>query len=114
MLKNEQEVTASINELYAIAEKAKDRPGVVMLQWFVTEQMEEVERVLAEIGAQHIPQILVYNKLDLLEPSQRPRELQDWLPYFLAIASSSFSALSFSVCALRSDTSASSACRVRK
>ncbi|MBB3196368.1 GTPase HflX [Roseateles terrae] len=46
----------------------------------LTEQMEEVERVLAEIGAQHIPQILVYNKLDLLEPTQRPRELQDWLP----------------------------------
>ncbi|MBB3280315.1 GTPase HflX [Mitsuaria sp. BK037] len=45
----------------------------------LTEQMEEVERVLAEIGAQHIPQILVYNKLDLLEPTQRPRQLQDWL-----------------------------------
>ena len=41
VLKNEQEVTASINELYTLAEKAKDRPGVVMLQWFVTEQMEE-------------------------------------------------------------------------
>jgi GTP-binding protein HflX len=45
----------------------------------LTEQMEEVERVLAEIGAEHIPQILVYNKLDLLEPTQRPRALQDWL-----------------------------------
>ena len=45
----------------------------------LTEQMEEVERVLAEIGAQHIPQILVYNKLDLLEDNQRPRQLQDWL-----------------------------------
>ena len=41
VLKNEQDVTASINDLYAMAEKAKDRPGVVMLQWFVTEQMEE-------------------------------------------------------------------------
>ena len=45
----------------------------------LTEQMEEVERVLAEIGAQHIPQVLVYNKLDLLEETQRPRQLQDWL-----------------------------------
>ncbi|WP_084451769.1 GTPase HflX [Roseateles chitosanitabidus] len=45
----------------------------------LTEQMEEVERVLAEIGAEYIPQILVYNKLDLLEPTQRPRALQDWL-----------------------------------
>ena len=41
VLKNEQEVTTSINELYTMAEKAKDRPAVVMLQWFVTEQMEE-------------------------------------------------------------------------
>jgi ferritin len=41
VLKNEQEVTASINDLYAVAEKTKDRPATVMLQWFVTEQMEE-------------------------------------------------------------------------
>ena len=41
VLKNEQEVTASINQLYTMAEKAKDRPAVVMLQWFVTEQVEE-------------------------------------------------------------------------
>ncbi|MBX3606329.1 MAG: GTPase HflX [Piscinibacter sp.] len=41
------------------------------------EQMDEVERVLGEIGAAEIPQVLVYNKLDRLEPSQRPRVLQD-------------------------------------
>lgn len=41
------------------------------------EQMAEVQRVLAEIGAHEIPQILVFNKLDKLEPSQRPRMLQD-------------------------------------
>ena len=41
------------------------------------EQMHEVQRVLAEIGAAHIPQLLVYNKVDLLEPSQRPREASD-------------------------------------
>lgn len=46
----------------------------------LTEQMEEVERVLAEIGAQHVPQILVYNKADLLAPHQQPRQAQDWLP----------------------------------
>lgn len=50
VLKNEQEVTASINELYALAEKAKDRPGVVMLQWFVTEQMEEEAAARAVLG----------------------------------------------------------------
>ena len=41
ILKNEQDVTESINNLYAVAEKTKDRPATVMLQWFVTEQMEE-------------------------------------------------------------------------
>jgi GTP-binding protein HflX len=41
------------------------------------EQIAEVERVLAEIGADTIPQILVYNKLDRLDASQRPRVLTD-------------------------------------
>jgi len=43
------------------------------------EQQMEVERVLEEIGAQGIPQVLVYNKLDRLEPAQRPRVLRDEL-----------------------------------
>ena len=43
------------------------------------EQMVEVERVLDEIGAAGIPQILVYNKQDMLEENQRPRVPQDWL-----------------------------------
>ncbi|MCW5664327.1 MAG: GTPase HflX [Piscinibacter sp.] len=43
------------------------------------EQMAEVERVLEEIGAGRIPQVLVYNKVDRLEPSQRPRVLRDEL-----------------------------------
>ena len=50
VLKNEQEVTGSINELYTMAEKAKDRPAVVMLQWFVTEQMEEEAAARAVLG----------------------------------------------------------------
>lgn len=41
------------------------------------EQIEEVERVLAEIGADRIPQVLVFNKLDLLPDVQRPREMRD-------------------------------------
>jgi GTP-binding protein HflX len=40
-------------------------------------QRDEVERVLAEIGAQDVPQIVVYNKLDAL-PAQ-PRALSDWI-----------------------------------
>ena len=45
----------------------------------LTEQMTEVQRVLTEIGAANIPQVLVYNKLDRLEETQRPRELRDVL-----------------------------------
>lgn len=45
----------------------------------LAEQQAEVERVLAEIGAEAVPQILVYNKCDLLEPSQQPRQPSDWL-----------------------------------
>jgi GTP-binding protein HflX len=37
------------------------------------EQRDEVERVLEEIGAERIPQILVFNKLDLVEPQALPR-----------------------------------------
>jgi ferritin len=50
VLKNEKEVTASINELYAAAEKAKDRAATVMLQWFVSEQMEEEANARAVLG----------------------------------------------------------------
>jgi GTPase len=41
------------------------------------EQVAEVERVLEEIGAERIPQILVFNKLDLIEPDAQPRVLAD-------------------------------------
>jgi GTPase len=40
-------------------------------------QRAEVERVLAEIGAADLPQIVVYNKLDQVEPL--PRALVDWV-----------------------------------
>ena len=40
-------------------------------------QMQEVQRVLAEIGAGDVPQILVYNKLDRMEETERPRILVD-------------------------------------
>ncbi|MEZ5293812.1 MAG: ferritin [Vicinamibacterales bacterium] len=50
VLANEQAVTASINELYAMAEAAKDRPAIVLLQWFVNEQMEEEAAARAILG----------------------------------------------------------------
>ena len=43
------------------------------------EQMAEVERVLEEIGAGEVPQILVFNKQDLLPEDQRPRVAVDAL-----------------------------------
>ena len=41
------------------------------------EQIAEVERVLREIGAERVPQLLVFNKTDLLDANQRPRESSD-------------------------------------
>ncbi len=41
------------------------------------EQIEQVQRVLAEIGAASVPQILVFNKLDALEKAHRPLQLSD-------------------------------------
>jgi len=43
------------------------------------EQQAEVDRVLDEIGAAGVPQLLVFNKSDLLEESQQPREQADWI-----------------------------------
>ena len=44
-------VTASINALYELALKEKDYPTQVLLQWFITEQVEE-EKNAAEIVQQ--------------------------------------------------------------
>ena len=41
------------------------------------EERAEVDRVLAEIGAEAVPQVLVWNKMDLLDPSRQPRIPQD-------------------------------------
>lgn len=41
------------------------------------EQMAEVQNVLQEIGADGIPQLLVFNKLDAIDASQRPLRLAD-------------------------------------
>lgn len=47
---HEGKVTASIHALYELALKEKDYPAQVMLQWFISEQVEE-ERNAAEIVA---------------------------------------------------------------
>ena len=41
------------------------------------EQIAEVQRVLLEIGAAQVPQLLVFNKIDALDPAQRPRSPVD-------------------------------------
>ncbi|KGG83974.1 MULTISPECIES: GTPase HflX [Comamonas] len=41
------------------------------------EQIQQVQKVLGEIGADDVPQILVFNKLDAIEPERQPAMLQD-------------------------------------
>jgi ferritin len=48
---HEAAVTASINALYELSLKEKDYPAQVLLQWFITEQVEE-EKNAAEIVQQ--------------------------------------------------------------
>jgi GTP-binding protein HflX len=45
----------------------------------LAEQQMEVDKVLEEIGASSLPQILVYNKVDLLNDAARPRQMHDEL-----------------------------------
>ncbi len=48
VLEHEQKVSAMINSLYELAQKKKDYPTQVMLQWFITEQVEE-EKTASDI-----------------------------------------------------------------
>ena len=41
------------------------------------EQIAEVQRVLTEIGAADVPQILIFNKIDVLEAENQPRQIED-------------------------------------
>ena len=41
------------------------------------EQMQEVQKVLTEIGADQMPQLLVFNKLDALDAQHLPLQMQD-------------------------------------
>ena len=43
------------------------------------EQIDEVQRVLREIGAAEVPQLLVFNKLDGLDAARRPHAQKDTL-----------------------------------
>lgn len=50
VLKHEQKVTASINELTNLATAEKDHASGIFLQWFVTEQVEEEQNVTEIVG----------------------------------------------------------------
>lgn len=41
------------------------------------EQIAQVQKVLAEIGAQDIPQLLVFNKIDAMDPENFPLRMED-------------------------------------
>ena len=41
------------------------------------EQIQQVQKVLREIGAEEVPQVLIFNKLDAIEPERRPLVLAD-------------------------------------
>lgn len=45
------------------------------------EQMDEVQRVLLEIGAGDVPQLLVFNKLDQIEAPRRPLVRRDTIAF---------------------------------
>lgn len=51
VLEHEKVVTASIHKLYALAGKENDYATQIMLQWFITEQVEE-EQSAAQVVAQ--------------------------------------------------------------
>ncbi len=50
VLASEQAVTRSIEALYTLAESAGDRAAKIMLDWFVTEQVEEENVARALLG----------------------------------------------------------------
>jgi len=49
VLEHERKVTASVNALYALAEKEGDVAAQIWLQWFVNEQVEEEKIVVGLI-----------------------------------------------------------------
>lgn len=51
VLAHEQFITRSINEVYEVALKENDYPAQILLQWFISEQVEE-ERNASDIIAQ--------------------------------------------------------------
>lgn len=59
VLEHEQKITAAINDLYAQAVKENDYATQIMLQWFITEQVEEEKNAsdileLLKMAGEHV------------------------------------------------------------
>lgn len=59
VLEHEQNITAAINDLYALAIKENDYATQIMLQWFITEQIEEEKNAsdtleLLKMAGEHV------------------------------------------------------------
>lgn len=50
VLESEQKVTAAIEALYDLATKQNDRGALILLQWFISEQLEEENLVRGILG----------------------------------------------------------------
>jgi ferritin len=46
-LEHERKVTAMINRIYALAQEEKDYPTVILMEWYVEEQVEE-EKIVGD------------------------------------------------------------------
>jgi ferritin len=84
-LAHELTVTASINNIYRIAEEVNDNAAKFMLHWFVTEQVEEEKNansVLDKLA------LVDYNPAGILfldkELSLRPAAVTVTVPWFTA------------------------------
>jgi len=64
--KSTLEVVAGADQLIHVVDASDDDPGA---------QYTAVREVLAEIGADHVPELLVANKADLVAPHELPRRL---------------------------------------
>jgi len=67
VLEHEQKVTAMINKLYEIALKEKDYPTQILLQWFISEQVEEERNATAIIDklnmvGEHGPALIMLDR----------------------------------------------------
>jgi len=67
VLEHEKKVTVMITKLYELALKGKDYPTQILLQWFITEQVEEERNAAAiieklDVVGEHGPALLMLDR----------------------------------------------------